>query len=327
MNNNIDHLLNLLPYIKIFETRTCSPFINCIVTTTSPERAKITSFLFQQSMDLLGKNALLALHNLNGFRYLTAIKLKEPFLSEEGLKVVLAKSSLLEELEISSIEINFNELTPIIASHCSQIKYLSLTCNKHLNDEGVLYLTTCSKLQALNFSQCVNISDNSLSQVVTKLKNCLKKLDISGCTQIFATTIKALTSCFELNDLNISECSHVTSNDVYDLLKNCSNLKSLILNELTLQVKEVFKDKGIIYPNLQKLSLIHHFLQKEDLSLIAHHLPGLESLDLRECYMNISTLQIALKSLKNLKYLFLSDGLSEQDLKSLERDSLEIFTY
>lgn len=84
----------------------------------------------------------------------------------------------------------------------------------------------CITLQELSLSKCSGLTDEGLSELLTKLKG-LKKLDITCCRQITQFSMARITSCSQLTSLRMESCSSISKEAFTSLGLNCTSLEEL----------------------------------------------------------------------------------------------------
>lgn len=122
----------------------------------------------------------------------------------------------------------------------SQLEYLNTRWCKAVDDGGIYSLVTAlksselrgvlniSKLRVLNISNCHQVTDVSLIQIIASCSCSLEHLDISCCNNVTDSLMNAM-SCKEmkLTYVNMSWCRKMTENALRKLAAACKKLSHL----------------------------------------------------------------------------------------------------
>ncbi|KAL3293310.1 f-box domain-containing protein [Colletotrichum asianum] len=114
------------------------------------------------------------------------------------------------------------------------IKRLNLAASPladRINDGSVIPLSVCKRVERLTLTNCRQLTDNGLTQLVQGSASLLA-LDISGDRNISDVSIRAIAdNCRRLQGLNISGCTQITNDSMIVLAESCKFIKRLKLNE------------------------------------------------------------------------------------------------
>ncbi|XP_056907647.1 dynein regulatory complex subunit 6 isoform X1 [Takifugu flavidus] len=100
------------------------------------------------------------------------------------------------------------------------------------------------------------LGDNTVQQILRNYRTIVIHLNLRGCTSLNWPSFQSISECKNLQELNISECVHVTDMMVQKILKGCSFLLYLNLSKTHVTdktLKELFRN----CLNLQYLSLAY----------------------------------------------------------------------
>lgn len=99
-----------------------------------------------------------------------------------------------------------------------------------VNDDMVLRMTACSKLERLTLSGCSQLSDTSLIPLLERNKGILS-VDMTNLDSVTDKSLVSLaTNCPKLQGLYASGCKNLTDVAIDSLAHNCPSLKRMKLN-------------------------------------------------------------------------------------------------
>lgn len=112
------------------------------------------------------------------------------------------------------------------------IKRLNLAASPladRINDGSVIPLSVCKRVERLTLTNCRQLTDNGLTQLVQGSASLLA-LDISGDRNISDVSIRAIAdNCRRLQGLNISGCTQITNDSMIVLAESCKFIKRVRL--------------------------------------------------------------------------------------------------
>lgn len=170
--------------------------------------------------------------------------------TEAGLSTIAQSCIYLVHLDISYCcrvsGVSFQQVSSVTSSaggvqQClSQLEYLNTRWCKAVDDGGLCSLVAAlksseltevlniSKLRVLNISNCHQITDASLTQIIASCSCSLQHLDISCCNNVTDSLMNAM-SCKEmkLTYVNMSWCRKMTENALRKLAAACKQLSHL----------------------------------------------------------------------------------------------------
>lgn len=166
-----------------------------------------------------------------------------------------------------------------------QLQYLDFSGCIQLTDEAITaLLEKCPNFTFLSMEGCVQVSDAAIAVLAGRCPN-LAYLDLTCCDQLTDAAIAVLAGgCPNLSNLELACCGQLTNAAIAALANACPDLTYLDLtgcNELTDVAIAVLANKC---PNLANLSLACcDELTNVTIRLLAARFPNLSSLDLRWC--------------------------------------------
>ncbi len=224
-----------------------------------------------QLRSLILKHCRLTGSGLEELTSLIKLDLHNSHVTNDGLKSLTALTKL-QELDLSNCSIlsddGLNNLTTLIElqelnlADCRQVQGSGLTNLAFLEQLKDLNLSGCyyadlsqltlpfpNHLQTLNLSQCSNLTDTILKNLVPSLTH-LHILEVFFCSQLSNACIKDLAPLSNLRALNISLCKKLSDACIKDLAP-LSNLNTLCLVDTNIT------DIGLQnFPDLSNLSTL-----------------------------------------------------------------------
>ncbi|PQQ12320.1 F-box/LRR-repeat protein 3 [Prunus yedoensis var. nudiflora] len=181
----------------------------------------------------------------------------------------------------------------------------------------------CASLRELSLSKCAEVTDESLSSLLTKHKD-LRKLDITCCRKITYASIDHITnSCTALTSLRMESCTlvpreafvligqrcqfleeiDITDNEVDDeglkSICRCSNLSSLKLGICLNITDEGVANIGMCCSKLVELDLYRCTgISDSGISAVASGCPGLEMINIAYSAIAVGCKQLAKLDIK-----------------------------
>ncbi|XVF55013.1 hypothetical protein PTKIN_Ptkin06aG0002200 [Pterospermum kingtungense] len=131
----------------------------------------------------------------------------------------------MTSLRMESCALVSREAFILIGKLCHSLEELDLTDNE-IDDEGLKYISRCSKLSTLKLGICLNITDVGLIHIS---RGCSKlvELDLYRSAEITDWGILAIAQgCPGLEMINIAYCNDITDRSLLSLSK-CTQLKTL----------------------------------------------------------------------------------------------------
>ncbi|RHN57482.1 putative leucine-rich repeat domain, L domain-containing protein [Medicago truncatula] len=158
-----------------------------------------------------------------------------------------------------------------------QFKSLGLSNNFRLQDENlILYASIFPSLQFLNLNRCSRITDQSVAQILKRcrkirhlnLTNCksfkslqinfevpnLEVLDLTH-TRVDDDTLYVISkTCRGLLKLSLQLCTNVTEKGVMHVVKNCTKLREINLDDCSGVHANVVASMVFLSPSLRKIA-------------------------------------------------------------------------
>jgi len=151
-------------------------------------------------------------------------------LFDDGLVEVLDACREIEELYLYACP-NFTDTSFTTLNKLSKLCLLDL-CGAHLlSDEGLSAISECSKLETLNLTWCINITDVGL-QALAENCSCLQSLSLHGLLGVSDVGLERLAkSCGNsLKALDVSGCINIKRRSKEELRKLFPNLEVFLLH-------------------------------------------------------------------------------------------------
>ncbi|XP_071737213.1 EIN3-binding F-box protein 2-like [Rutidosis leptorrhynchoides] len=173
-------------------------------------------------------------------------------------------SQSLRSLTVKSCTGFGNVNLAMITKLCPHLHNLDLTGLCGINDKGLIkLLNTCTVgLVKVNFSDCLNLTDEVVVNMAKIHGRTLEVLNFNGCRKISDKSLAAIAeNCLSLKDLDVSKC-HITDFGV-SCLSNVVHINlqvlslsgcTLVSNESMLSIKKL--GKTLLGLNLQGCNLI-----------------------------------------------------------------------
>eukprot|EP00455_Lapot_gusevi_P041477 TRINITY_DN4813_c0_g1_i1.p1 TRINITY_DN4813_c0_g1~~TRINITY_DN4813_c0_g1_i1.p1 ORF type:complete len:401 (+),score=5.21 TRINITY_DN4813_c0_g1_i1:118-1320(+) len=231
--------------------------------------------------------------------------------SERTVCTLLKKCTLLLSLDVSLCR-QLTDLTlRAVSEHCPHLQKIDITRLSSVTDEGITYLSRCSKLFCLSMAYCDNITDAAMEALAQGCPN-LKALDVFACSKLTDVSIYALGRCREMSGLflgsyphqrftdaailslptafpdlkllSLGHCCSWSSEVVVSLLTQLPGLESIVLANGVNITNNVVLEVAKKCPNLSFLGLLHcSLITDEALVALSEHAHNLTLLHLVMC--------------------------------------------
>jgi len=230
-------------------------------------------------------------------------------------------ASNIKELRLAGARNLTDEGVKHIATSCSNLVLLDISCCQHISDEALIALgemrpnTAAASLVHLNLAQCQGISDKGIKSFAAR-NGSLEFLDLSYVRNVGDAAIMALgTHCKQMKAIYLLKCDPVSNESMCVLAENCPSLEKLDISRTSVT------DIGLstIAINCPKLSMldISHLTNITDNSmlLVACHLLALECLRLSWCEsITDDSMLMVFHNCARLQELYAVDAHSVTDL-------------
>ncbi|KAJ4974671.1 hypothetical protein NE237_007845 [Protea cynaroides] len=145
-----------------------------------------------------------------------------------------------------------------LAQCCKNLETLVIGGCRNISNESIKSLASayCSSLKNLRMDWCLNLSDSSLSCVLSQCKN-LEALDIGCCEEVSDAAFQALGSGGQdmpLKVLKISNCPKITVLGIGMLLESCKMLEYLDVRSCPRITKMGCEQVGLRFPECCKVN-------------------------------------------------------------------------
>ncbi|XP_024362312.1 F-box protein At3g58530 [Physcomitrium patens] len=151
-------------------------------------------------------------------------------LTDEGLVEVINACREIVELYLYASP-NFTDTSFITLSKLSELRVLDL-CGAHLlSDDGLSAISECSKLETLNLTWCINITDVGLTALAQHCSR-LQSLSLHGLLGVSDEGLESLAACCgsSLIALDVNGCINVKRRSKEELRRLFPNLKVFLLH-------------------------------------------------------------------------------------------------
>ncbi|XP_034951235.1 S-phase kinase-associated protein 2 [Chelonus insularis] len=149
-------------------------------------------------------------------------------ISSTSLAELLFKCKKLKKLSLEKG--NLNEECCKAISENTELTVLNLTMCEGINVHGIQHLMKLTKLTTFNISWC-SLDSRSISLICKLLSRSITRLNIAGCRKTITDedVQELVTSCPNLIELDLSDCTLLTMNSIQSIL-NLKKLEHLSLN-------------------------------------------------------------------------------------------------
>lgn len=238
---------------------------------------------------------------------------------------LLQRSPALRTIDMGGKNFNHsNDLLEMIGETCLEVETLNLSQSGGIDGEGVLHLRKCTQLREVNFSECPLVTDESLASAI-ECWTLLETLILYN-SQVGSRTLKAIAQTSQkLRYLNLGNCPNMTTKELHLLIVSCGLLNALFLENLSLNVEEVFCETS--YPTLLKLSLRGIPLNDQTFLGLAQKMAHLRELNLSRCYgITYAGLRKGLSHLPELRVLDIrGSSFNSMEMNELAHNPMTIF--
>lgn len=218
---------------KIYVTKDIAEYIS--------ECTKLQHLDIENYNDGLSYDDIQSLIKLTGLRSFAFRFCSEDVMNNLPMFFRSGSFSQLVHLDLSESYYINDILMNSVFENCPQLRYLNISGGQSLQNDGLRYIGRCSRLEHLDLSVCMDLTDGSMKYVGAGCHN-LKKLDISACYKMTDKAIEYIVKCqnlqvlkFNYNDLTGSNF-HLISTHLQHLdelhLENCKYLNELYIDEL-----------------------------------------------------------------------------------------------
>ncbi|KAI4365541.1 hypothetical protein MLD38_021518 [Melastoma candidum] len=172
-------------------------------------------------------------------------------ITEVSIAHITRSCTALASLRMESCTLVPKEAFVLIGGRCAYLEELDLTDNE-IDDEGLEYISRCTRIKVLKLGICLNITDRGLSCIgascpelieldlyrsagVTDAgissiaRGCpnLEMINVAYCNDITDTSLTSLSKCLSLNTLECRGCPLVTSVGISAIAGSCRQLTKL----------------------------------------------------------------------------------------------------
>ncbi|KAF3787392.1 F-box/LRR-repeat protein 3 [Nymphaea thermarum] len=216
--------------------------------------------------------------------------------SKESFKLIGEQLHLLEELDFTENEFNDEGLRSF--TRCSELTSLKIGICSNITNSGLIHISgSCQKLIELDLYRVAAVDDTGIGAIA---HNCpmLQKVNMSYCTRITDDSLKFLSTCQWLSELEHRGCPLVSSAGLAALAVGCR-----LICKLDIKKCNKIGDKGILQlgrfsQNLKQASINLSYCSVGDVGLLA--LPSMG------CLQNLNLLHMGGVSAQGLEIALLS---------------------
>lgn len=137
----------------------------------------------------------------------------------------------LQDLNVSYCQTVDDQIMKDISAGCASLLYVNMA-HTNISDASIRYLSrNCSSLQYLNIAHCTNISNRGLQYLSSgKGSQKLVYIDLSACEQITKDGYQLLMKgCTRLNTIYLNELPSLTDHCIQNITRECKTLRVLSL--------------------------------------------------------------------------------------------------
>jgi hypothetical protein len=146
----------------------------------------------------------------------------------------------LEKLNLMGCKLISDKCISVLLTWTNKLTELVLAFSDHVTDEGVLaVIENCPNIQSLNLKRCVNITDECVKHICSRLAMTLTSLNLTGCRNITNHCMPSLQQLHFLQELHLRRCVAIDDEGL-NYLHHCFALESLDLSE-----NPLISDKGL----------------------------------------------------------------------------------
>ncbi|CAN6467153.1 unnamed protein product [Victoria cruziana] len=214
--------------------------------------------------------------------------------SKECFKLLGEQLHLLEEIDLTDNEVDDEGLRSFTS--CSELRSLKIGICSNITNNGLVHISgSCWKLVELDLYRVAAVDDTVVGAIA---HNCpiLQKVNMSYCTKITDGSMKFLSRCHRLSEIELRGCPLVSSAGLASLAVGCKLISKL----------DIKKCKGIDDEGVLKLSHFSQNLKQINLSYCSISDAGLLALPSMGCLQNITMLHTGGVSARGLEIALLS---------------------
>ena len=227
----------------------------------------------------------------------------------DRLKAIVTNCTNLTQLDIADISYADAPTVQAIVQHCTNLTYLNISkCNWLSTADIVAIVSRCNNLQRFVASGGFEITDFVVSELAKSSGRNLADIDLCDCHNITDVSLHAIAKYCGASviSLNVFGLADVTFPGIYTIVRQCPNLRSLVVScEVTAaDVVPIAKYSK----HLEKLSLFNGGVKSRanDASLAALALgcPRLRELNITSCGgITVSGISYLLQHARRLRML------------------------
>ncbi|KAE9457708.1 hypothetical protein C3L33_10381, partial [Rhododendron williamsianum] len=243
----------------------------------------------------------------------------------------IATSGLnLKTLDLSESDRLPLESLKVLGSRMKNLRVLMCSCLLTLRDVDLVVIADSMPcLEDLDISEPINrfeaaVTDSGIEVLSSKLKG-LRKIDVSGNHYITDKSLLALsTNCVYLAEIFVLDCWSVTSYGIAFVLRNSSNLSSLLVSQLSRIEFGLFDNLVCCARNLSALGIFDSSVPDEFLHFIVKAGIPLKRLSLARSLhqsFTFSGISLFLNKYRSLERLCLAgtDFLTDENISDLSQ--------
>ncbi|KAI4374216.1 hypothetical protein MLD38_012232 [Melastoma candidum] len=157
---------------------------------------------------------------------LTSLRMEScTLVPKEAFMLIGQRCAYLEELDLTENEIDDEGLEYI--SRCTRIRVLKLGICLDITDKGLSCIgASCPELIELDLYRSAGVTDTGISSIARGCPN-LEMINVAYCNGITDTSLAALSKCSSLNTLECRGCPLVTSVGISAVAVSCRQLTKL----------------------------------------------------------------------------------------------------
>ncbi|XP_003387849.2 PREDICTED: F-box/LRR-repeat protein 2-like [Amphimedon queenslandica] len=177
-------------------------------------------------------------------------------ISDKSCTYLAAGCKDLAYIDLSYCAITYKGVISLVEG-CGQLSGLSLQYCGELTDEALKHVGShCPKLKRLNIQACRRVSDIGIEAICEGCQ-LLERINMSHIDQLTDQSLRKLSLCSQLKDVEAAGCSNFTDAGFIALANGCSGLTRMDLEECILVTDATLVKLGANCPNLESLVLSH----------------------------------------------------------------------
>lgn len=153
-------------------------------------------------------------------------------LSNDDISFLLERvGSQLISLDLSDNPELDDEILPVIAQHCPELRHLHLRNNGEMTDEGVAaFFARLAEdrhpgLETIDLEKGHDLRSLALRSLVSHSGETVEKLNMLGWREVDEEALGVLSQCRRLKDLNLGWCRRVTDFSIKEVLDGCGDIQ------------------------------------------------------------------------------------------------------